>query len=350
LSEIVELRVPDDAAGKRLDAFLAKEPRLHGGRVYLSRSRIQHLIEAAAILVDGRHADKSMKLKGGESIRVDIPDPESTDDIPPEKLPIEVIYDDSDIVVVNKPAGMVTHPTSEMRTGTVVNALKGLNIKLPGKLYPYRPGIIHRLDKKTSGLMVVAKTVQSYLVLIEMMKNREIQRQYRMLTIGNLPEREGRFDGDIGRHPTDRKKMAVVAKGGKKAITLYTVLERYPGLDFAQARLLTGRTHQIRVHVSNSGRAVFGDQVYGGQAITPVVSSALERIGATPVEKAKWKKTVAKLDVTKAESPGHMLHAFKLTFKHPLKGDSLEFEAELPDYFNDALSILRKIGEVTLEP
>jgi len=350
LSDVIELKVPADASGKRLDVFLASEPKLHGGKTYLSRSRIQHLIEAGAILIDGEKAEKSMRLRGGEFVRVVIPDPESPDDIPPEDLPVDVVFEDDDIVVVNKPAGISTHPTAEMPTGTVVNALKGLGIALPKMYYPYRPGIVHRLDKNTSGLLVVAKREEPYLRLVEMMKDRSINRLYRALTVGNLPELEGRFEGDIGRHPGDRKKMAVVVKGGKNAHTLYNVLERYPGMDYVQVKLLTGRTHQIRVHFSHAGTAVLGDLTYGGKATRKTILPAIDRIGVTPLDRARWISAVDKLEKIKKSATGHMLHAYSLSFKHPLKDEELKFELNLPDYFNKALSILRKFDEVPREP
>jgi len=349
LSNVVELTVPGSASGERVDVFLAAEPALHGGETFLSRSRIQHFIEAGAILVDGEACGKSLILRGGERIKVTLPDPESADDIPPEDLPVEIVFEDGDIVVVSKPAGISTHPTSEMRTGTLINALKALKIKLPSVYYPYRPGIVHRLDKNTSGLLVVAKREEPYLKLIEMMKAREIRRLYKALTVGNLPELHGKFEGDIGRHPVNRVKMAVVKKGGKRAVTLYSVLERYPGMDFTRVKLDTGRTHQIRVHFSNAGRAVFGDETYGGQAIRKVILPALDRMGVTPLERARWVSGINKLEEIRKAADGHMLHAFSLSFRHPLKNEPLEFELDLPGYFADALAVLRKLGEVPRE-
>lgn len=350
MSLVVELVVPDDAAGNRLDIFLANEPRLHKGEVFLSRSRVQHLIEAGAVEVDGGFLDKSEKLKGGEIIRVEIPDPESDEDIPPEDLSIEVVYEDEDIIVVSKPAGIATHPTSNARKGTLINALKWRNVKLPSLYYPYRPGIVHRLDKKTSGLLVVAKTERAYLRLVEMIKARSIKRQYRAITLGNLPGISGRFEWEIGRHPVDRKKMAVREKGGKPAVTLYKVLERFPGLDFAEAQLLTGRTHQIRVHFAHARAPVFGDEVYGSRPIKYPVFEALERIGATPLERTRWVTAIDGLNNVKMKAAGHMLHAYRLSFEHPFNGKEMDLEVEVPGYFTEALNILRKLGGLPLEP
>lgn len=347
---IVEFTVPNDAAGMRIDVFLGNHPELHEGEVYLSRSRVQHLIEVGAIEVDGEFPDKSDKLKGGERIRVEMPDPESGVDIPPQDLPIDVIYEDDYIVVVSKPAAMTTHPTSDVRTGTLVNALKGLNIHLPELYYPYRPGIVHRLDKRTSGLLVVAKKERSYLKLVEMIKDRKVKRFYRAVTLGNLPARSGRFEEDIGRHPVNRKKMAVVEKGGKSAVTIYRVLQRYPGFDHAGAQLLTGRTHQIRVHFANAGAPVFGDDVYGRRIMKPAVFEALERMGATPLERSRWVTAIDELTKIKKAAYGHMLHAYRLCFEHPITGESLEFESQPPGYFIDVLNLLAKMGEVSVEP
>jgi 23S rRNA pseudouridine1911/1915/1917 synthase len=244
---------------------------------------------------------------------------------------------------------MSTHPTSDVRKGTLVNALKGRNVTLPGLYYPFRPGIVHRLDKKTSGLLVVAKTERAYVVLVDMMKDRLIKRFYRAITLGNLPGSSGRFEGEIGRHPVDRKKMAVLEKGGKPAVTIYKVLERYMGLDFVEVELLTGRTHQIRVHFANAGAPVFGDDTYGRRKIKPEVFRAMKRFGATPLERSRWVAAIEKLVAINANAVGHMLHAFKLDFRHPLTGKELSFESELPDYFSETLNLLRKLGEAPLE-
>ncbi len=316
----------------------------------LSRSRIQSLIEAGAIEVDGEFPGKSDKLKGGETIRIEIPDPESSDDIPAQDLPIDIKYQDEDIIVVSKPAAMSTHPTSTSRTGTLINALKWLKIELPGLYNPYRPGIVHRLDKRTSGLLVVAKTERAYLKLVEMIKERNVKRRYIAITLGNLPATSGRFEADIGRHPVHRKKMAVLQKGGKPAITLYRVLERFPGFDYVEATLLTGRTHQIRVHFANAHAPVFGDDIYGGRAIKPVVFEALDKLGITPLQKTRWITAIDELNRIKLDAYGHMLHAYKLDFAHPVTGEPLAFESEPPDYFTDTLNLLRKMGGVPLEP
>jgi len=319
---------------------------LHGGDTYLSRSRIQHLIEAGAIIVNGEQVDKSLKLKGGEIIRIELPSPASPDDIPAEDTPIEIIYEDAYLVVVNKPAGMATHPTAQMPTGTLINALKGRGVELPWKFYPYRPGVVHRIDKRTSGLLVVAKTEECFIKLVEMMKARAVQRRYRALTIGNLPAMEGRIEGDIGRHPTDRKKMAVLKKGGKPAITLFEVLERYPGFDYVQAKLLTGRTHQIRVHFTFLNVAIFADLHYGNQTIKSRIFSAVDRMGVTTLEKRRWGEVADSLVAMRAAAKGHLLHAFSLQFNHPITGADLAFNAPLPDYFEEPLALLRQMGEV----
>jgi 23S rRNA pseudouridine1911/1915/1917 synthase len=347
LSEIVELTATGDAAGERIDVYLASVPRLHGGDLYMSRSRIQHLIEAGAIVVDGESVEKSLKLSGGENIKIVLPDPASSEDIPAEDVPIEIVFQDKYIIVVNKPPEMATHPTAQMLTGTMINALKGQGVDLPWTFYPYRPGVVHRLDKRTSGLLVVAKTEECFIKLVEMMKDRLIQRRYRAITIGNLPDMEGRIEGDIGRHPVERKKMAVLKKGGKPATTLFKVLERYPGLDYVQAKLLTGRTHQIRVHFSHLKISVFADKHYGSQSIKSRIFSACDRMGITPEEKRRWGETADTLVDLRAKAKGHLLHAFSLQFNHPITGADLAFTAPLPDYFEEVLSVLRQMGEVS---
>jgi 23S rRNA pseudouridine1911/1915/1917 synthase len=179
-----------------------------------------------------------------------------------------------------------------------------------------------------------------------MMKLRDIKRRYHAITLGNLPVMKGKFDGDIGRHPVDRKRMAVLTKGGKEAVTHYTVLERYPGFDYAEARLETGRTHQIRVHFAYAGAPVFGDDVYGDRKLKNVVMNALERAGVSPLQRTRWVTALDELYKLKLKALGHMLHAYRLTFKHPANDAELDFTAANPAYFEAVLTLLRKMGGI----
>ena len=300
---IEETTVPPEMAESRLDSFLS-------GWLQQSRSAVQGWIEQGAVLVDGRSRPKNHRLRGGEAVRVEIPQavPYAAQ---PEAIPLDIVYEDSDLLVVNKPKGMVVHPAAGNYTGTLVNALLAhCGDSLSGIGGVLRPGIVHRIDKDTSGLLIVAKNDFANQGLAEQIKSHSFTREYEAVVVGHLRDAAGTVDAPIGRHPTDRKKMTVTAKNSKPAVTHYTVLAEYPGYSHLRLRLETGRTNQIRVHMAYLGHPVAGDTVYGG-ARQP------------------------------AELHGQCLHAGHIGFVHPRDGRWLEFESPLPAYFT---AFLQKIG------
>jgi 23S rRNA pseudouridine1911/1915/1917 synthase len=313
LNDRIELQVdPFTPAAKqpRLDAYLAES--LKG----LSRTRVQKLIEEHLVLVDGQVVKTSFRLKGGESVTVEIPPLEPLDVIA-EAIPLNILFEDQYLAVVNKPAGMVTHPGAGIYSGTLVNALlHHMRGTLSGIGGTIRPGIVHRLDKDTSGLLVVAKEDFSHRHLAEQIKEKSASRIYIALVKGRPAKAEGTIDAPIGRHPTKRKQMAVV-EGGRKAVSHYQVLEEFAQCTLVRVKLETGRTHQIRVHMSHIGHPIIGDLIYNHHPVT-----------AAP--------TRAKLGLI-----GQALHAAQLAFVHPIKLGLLEFEAPLPDDFARALESLR---------
>lgn len=299
--------VPEDAAVERLDAWIS-------GAADISRSRAQKLIEEGGILRNGKPADKKDKVAPGDEITVTLPEP-SECNAEPEDIPLDVVYEDTDIIVINKPKGMVVHPAPGNEHGTLVNALlwhcRG---NLSGVGGVIRPGIVHRIDKDTTGLIVAAKNDAAHIFLSEQLKSHGISREYHALVTGGFSSDSGTVDLPIGRHPTDRKRMAVV-DGGRDAVTHYTVLERFGGISYLRLLLETGRTHQIRVHMSHTGHPLLGDTVYGGG-------------------KTRFEKLHAPLLC------GQTLHAKRLTLTHPC-GERMTFECPLPGYFEKLLSILR---------
>jgi 23S rRNA pseudouridine1911/1915/1917 synthase len=294
----------------RLDAYLAEN--LKG----LSRTRIQKLIEEHLVLVDTLAVKTSFRLKGGETVTVEIPPLEPLDVIA-EAIPLSILYEDEYLAVVNKPAGMVTHPGAGIYSGTLVNALlHHMRGTLSGIGGTIRPGIVHRLDKDTSGLLVVAKEDFSHRHLAEQIREKSASRIYIALVKGHPANSAGTIDAPIGRHPTKRKQMAVV-EGGRSAVSHYQVLEEFAQCTLVRVKLETGRTHQIRVHMSHIGHPVIGDLIYNHNPVTVA-------------------PTRAKLGLT-----GQALHAAQLSFVHPKKLSLLEFEAPLPDDFLIALESLR---------
>ncbi len=313
MSDNMRFEVFGDAVGLRLDAFVA-------GAAEITRSAAAKLIEAGAVTVSGRAEVKKYSVKLGDIIEVSIPEPEEYD-AKPENIPLDILYEDSDIIVINKPAGMVVHPAPGNYTGTLVNALLyHCRDSLSGIGGVMRPGIVHRIDKDTSGLLVVAKNDDAHTSLSAGLKDHSIVREYHALARGGFKEDSGTVDLPIGRHPTDRKKMAVIKDGShmaREAITHYEVLERFGEVSYLKLRLETGRTHQIRVHMSYKGHPLLGDEVYGSGTV-------------------KFEKDHKKL------FNGQALHAKKLTFEHPKSKELLTFESNLPENFNTALEILRK--------
>ncbi len=302
------LRCDASAAGMRLDAYLA-------AAVGISRSAAARLAEEGAIFVNGAPAAKKTLLSEGDEIVCDPPAPEEIDALP-ENIPLDVVYEDGDLLVINKPSGMVVHPAAGNPSGTLVNALlwhcRGELSGIGGKL---RPGIVHRIDKLTSGLLVVAKNDETHRALAAQLEGHHIAREYHALVQGGFSTDAGTVDLPIGRHPTDRKRMAIV-RDGRRAVTHWRVAERFGAVSYLILNLETGRTHQIRVHLSSLGHPLLGDTVYGG--------------GGTPFEK----KHAAYLD-------GQCLHAARLSFTHPRSGKPVSFESPLPEEFEALLTILR---------
>lgn len=283
----------------------------------VTRTAAARLLAEGAVTVNGKPAAKNTRLAEGDAVCVTLPPVRETATLP-EDLPIEIVYEDDDIAVVNKPKGMVVHPAAGNESGTLVNALLyRMGDRLSGIGGERRPGIVHRIDKDTSGLLVVAKNDFAHTVLSDSLKEHGIDRAYRAICVGIPREAVGTIDRPIGRSPRDRKKMAVVADG-RPAVTHYTVSERYSGFALLDVRLETGRTHQIRVHMSSLGHPLLGDTVYGG--------------GHT-----KFERQNADL------LAGQTLHAYRLTFRHPRSGKTLSFTAPLPPYFEAVLEKLRRL-------
>lgn len=312
----IELLFPSDRPAERLDQFIS------GMVEELSRSSVNRLIDSGEILVDGATAKSSLKLKGGEIITVHLPDPESCS-AGPEDIPLNILYEDSDVIVVNKPAGMVVHPGAGNSTGTLVNALLGHCSDLSGIGGLLRPGIVHRIDKDTSGVLVAAKNDHAHQSLSIQFSEHSIKRIYWALVFGSPKTDTGHIESAIGRHPVDRKKMSSRAKQGKQAVTHWKVLARYDGVTLLRLRLETGRTHQIRVHLSEAGYPLVGDQLY-------CTEGRLNSIRNTRIRAALKNLT------------RQALHAKTLGFIHPASNSYMEFDTELPD---DLQHIIQKIEE-----
>ena len=290
--------------GDRLDAYVA-------GNSDLSRARVQALVKEGRVLVDGRVARKSERLDVGQCIEIRVPTPEVLT-VQPEDIPLDVVFEDPSLVVVNKEAGMVTHPGPGHRSGTLVNALLAHVQDLSGIGGKLRPGIVHRLDRFTSGLMVVAKSDEAHKTLSEALRRREIKRLYISAAWGHLSESPLEIEAPVGRSKVDRKRMAVV-ESGRHATTRFRVLERWLGAELLEVALGTGRTHQIRVHLAHIGHPVVGDDVYG---------VGWERgIGG---KARQWALELSR------RVPRQFLHAWSLSFRHPSSGEALQFEAALP--------------------
>lgn len=293
-------------AGNRLDLWLCT--RLE----QLSRSGVQKLFEQGMVFVNGTKAAKNYRLKGNEEIQVSVPAP-TLPDAKPEVIALDIVYEDNDLLVVNKPKGMVVHPANGNPDGTLVNALlHHCEGRLSGINGVLRPGIVHRIDKNTSGLLIVAKSDAAHAGLARQIKEHSFTREYEAVVYGNFKQTSGTVSAPIGRHPILRKQMAVTDKNSKEAVTHYAVLAQYEGFSHLRLKLETGRTHQIRVHMAYIGHPVAGDEVYGP------------------------KKVISSLN-------GQCLHAKKIGFIHPVTGEYLEFDSDLPLYFTDFLKRLKKI-------
>ena len=304
MSEQVILTALPEDKGSRIDKYISDNI------AELTRSAVQGLIEKGLVLAEGKAVSKNYKLRGGEEISVEIPEPEPMDAVP-EDIPLDIVYEDDDLLVVNKPKGMVVHPAHGNYTGTLVNALlHHCGDSLSGINGVIRPGIVHRIDKNTSGLLIVAKNDASHLKLAEQIKEHSFTREYEAVACGYFKETEGTVDAPIGRHKTDRKKMCVTTENSRNAVTHYSVIKQYGGYAHVRLRLETGRTHQIRVHLSYIGHPVLGDDVYG-----------------------KPYKGIE----------GQCLHARKIGFIHPTTGEYMEFVSDLPNYFVSILAKLEKM-------
>lgn len=301
------LTVSPEDAGVRIDKYLAEQ------LPDITRSYLQKLLKDGSVQMNGKPVKASTKTAAGALIALTIPEPEEPE-ILPEDIPLDILYEDSDVILINKPKNMVVHPAAGHYTGTLVNALmyhcRGDLSGINGVL---RPGIVHRIDKDTTGVLIVCKNDRAHNALAEQLKEHSITRKYRAIVCGNLKEDEGTVDAPLGRHPQDRKKMAIVRSGGKRAVTHYRVLERFGNDTYIECQLETGRTHQIRVHMASLGHPLLGDEIYGRA------------------------KSPFKLE-------GQTLHAMVLGFIHPTTGEYMEFEAPLPEYFEKLLEKLRKSG------
>jgi len=298
--------VTAEEAGQRLDGFLAEAME------ELSRSRIQNLCQDGMITVNGKEAKKNQKLKGGDVIEVEIPAPAPTE-IVPQDIPLDIIYEDDSVLVINKPKGMVVHPAPGHPDGTIVNAvMHHCGERLSGIGGELRPGIVHRIDKDTSGLLMIAKNDKAHAALSAQLKDKSLARVYEAIVLGNLKEEKGTVDAPIGRSLRDRKKMAVV-EGGRPAVTHYETVARYNGYCHVRCHLETGRTHQIRVHMASIGHPLAGDEVYG---------RGREKTGLE----------------------GQCLHAGRIRFIHPDTGEAMEFSCPMPDYFTQFEEKLRRIS------
>ena len=299
-----EIKLISDVDGVRIDAWLSNSLENH------SRNFVQKLIGDGNVSVNGKNVKSNYKLRSNDEVLVMIPEPVLLN-VLPEKADLDIVFEDEDVLVVNKPKGMVVHPATGNYSGTLVNALmeycKDDLSDINGVI---RPGIVHRIDKDTSGILVVAKNNVAHERLSERLKTHDIKRVYVALLEGVIREDSGKIDAPIGRHPVDRKKMAVNIKNGRRAVTHFKVLERFKNATYVEVSLETGRTHQIRVHMSYIGHPVIGDAVYG--------------------------KRKQEYDVE-----GQALHARVLGFVHPVKGEYMEFEVGLPDYFTGLLEKLR---------
>ena len=296
-----------DIPGERLDAFLARSVP------DLSRSAAQKLIEEGLVTRNGKPGKKNDKLNVGDAVSYEIPEPKAVD-IAPKEMPLDIVYEDDDLLVINKPKGLVVHPAAGHSDDTLVNGLLyALGDDLSGINGELRPGIVHRIDKDTSGLLAVAKNDLAHTMLASQLKDHSMARTYEAIVCGVMKEDSGTVDAPIGRHPSDRKKMCVTQRNSKPAVTHWEVIRRYRGYTHIRCKLETGRTHQIRVHMAYIGHPILGDTVYGHKK--PELGQSSQ-----------------------------CLHAGTLCFAHPRDGHPVVVYAELPQYFQDVLEKLEKMG------
>ena len=295
-----------DLSGERLDAFLARS------ELGLSRSAVQKLMEEGCVRLNGKAGRKNDRLNPGDVVEITIPEPKPVD-VAPRQMPLDIVYEDEDVVVINKPKGLVVHPAAGHQEDTLVNGLLyAMGDSLSGINGELRPGIVHRIDKDTSGLLAVAKNDLAHAVLASQLKDHTMARTYEAIVCGNLKEDSGTVDAPIGRHPSDRKKMCVTERNSKEAVTHWEVVKRYRGYTHIRCRLETGRTHQIRVHMAHIGHPILGDTVYGHKK--PELGQSSQ-----------------------------CLHAGALCFRHPRDGRPVLVFAPLPEYFQQVLEKLEKM-------
>ena len=298
------LTVPEEASGLRLDKWLTSQIE------DLTRTAVQNLVESGGVLVNGKTVAKNYKQKVGDVVEINIPEPVELN-TEPENIPLDIIYEDSSLLVVNKPKGMVVHPSAGHYTGTLVNAIMyHCRDSLSGINGEIRPGIVHRIDMDTTGSLIVCKNDESHVFIAEQIKEHSVNRRYRGIVYGVVKEEEGTVNAPIGRHPIERKKMAINEKNGKPAITHYKVLERFERYTYMEFKLETGRTHQIRVHMASIGHPLLGDTLYSS--------------GRSPYK-----------------LQGQTLHAMTIGFIHPRTREYMEVTAPLPEYFEKILKDLR---------
>lgn len=304
MSEIITLQCTAEDCGKRIDKYISDYI------AELTRSAVQGIISKGGVTADGNAVSKNYKIKGTEKLLIELPEPEPMNAVP-ENIPIDIVYEDNDLLVVNKPKGMVVHPAHGNYHGTLVNALLyHCGNSLSGINGVIRPGIVHRIDKNTSGLLIAAKNDRSHLHLAEQIKAHSFTREYEAIAAGYFKDAEGTVDAPIGRHKTERKKMCVTSENSRNAVTHYSVIKQYGGYAHIRCILETGRTHQIRVHMAYIGHSILGDDVYG-----------------------KAYKGIE----------GQCLHARKIGFIHPSSEEYMEFTSDLPDYFRSILNKLEKM-------
>ena len=300
-------KITAEETGVRLDSFIAQ------ALPDISRSAAQKLVDNGLVTLNGKTVKKNHKTTAGEVFEIELPEPEETD-LVPQDSPLDIVYEDDDVILINKPRGMVVHPAPGHPDGTLVNALMHhCGDSLSGIGGVKRPGIVHRIDMDTSGLLIVAKNDYAHAHLSDQLSDRSLSRVYEAVVYGRIKEDSGKIDAPIGRHPTDRKRMAVTDKNSRNAVTHYEVIARYNGFTHVRCILETGRTHQIRVHMTHIGHPLLGDLVYG---------------------KKKAEKGLS----------GQCLHAKRLKFIHPKTLEPMAFETELPDYFT---AVLNKLGKET---
>ena len=303
MNEIV-MEITPEMEGERIDKCISNYLES------LSRSYIQKIIKDGKAYVNDAVVKANYKVKVDDKVQFEIPDCEEPD-IPPQDIPLDILYEDKDILIVNKPKDMVVHPAPGHYEGTLVNAIMfHCKDELSGINGVLRPGIVHRIDKDTTGSIIICKNDEAHRKIAQQLKEHSITRKYRAIVYGRIMEEEGTVNAPIGRHPTDRKKMAINEKNGKPAVTHYKVLERFDKYTYIECQLETGRTHQIRVHMTSIGHPLLGDEVYGNA------------------------KCPFKLE-------GQTLHAMTIGFIHPTTGEDVEYEAPLPEYFEHLLQILR---------